>query len=254
MRHIRRIATLFILLLPLAAIQNSHTFAQSTSGRTTVWSGIYTDSQASQGQGVFLTRCSRCHGTDLTGGATGTGLKGERFMQFWREDSVESLFRKISETMPRNNGGSLSDAEYIQVTAYILQANGFPAGTAELKPETMNSIHIEEKDGPKPLPNNSMIQVVGCMMADGDDWTLTKVSSPSRTRTPNAITPEELKAAGNTTLGSATYRLQNLMLLGSFNPESHKGHKMLAKGPLLRRSNGEAVSVTALDMVADSCN
>jgi hypothetical protein len=28
---------------------------------------------------------------------------------------------------------------------------------------------------------------------------------------------------------------------------------MLAKGPLLRRSAGEAVSVTALEMVSDSC-
>src|SRR5215831_19344351 len=138
-------------------------FGQSGIDRLTVWSGVYTEAQATQGQAMFGARCERCHGNDLTGGATGTSLIGERFMQFWREDNLDSLFKKISETMPRNAGGTLSDAEYVHVTAYILQKNGFPPGPSDLKVESMHSIHIEAKDGPKPLPNNSMIQIVGCM-------------------------------------------------------------------------------------------
>ncbi len=236
------------------AICGSHIYGQSTVERMTVWSGVYSTAQALQGQGVFGARCERCHGNDLTGGATGTSLIGERFMQFWSEDNLDSLFKKISETMPRNAGGSLSDTEYVQVTAYILQKNGFPAGSTELKTETMPSIHIENKDGPKSLPNYSMIQIVGCMTPDGDDgWTLTNVGNLTRTRTPNAVSPDDLKIAQKTAMGTATYRLQNILLLGAFNAEAHKGLKMLAKGPLLRRSGGEAVSVTALDMVADTC-
>ena len=245
--------SLITLLALIFGVMNSSALAQSAPARATVWTGIYSEAQATQGQNVFAARCSRCHGADLNGGAVGTSLIGDRFMQFWREDTVASLYIKIRDTMPRNSGGSLSDDEYVNVTAYILQRNGFPAGSAELKPETMRVIHIEGKDGPQPLPTNSMIQIVGCMTADGDNWTLTQATSPVRTRVSDAVSPDELKVAQSTPLGSATLRLQNLVMLGAFKPELHKGHTMLAKGPLLRRSNGEAISVTALEMVGERC-
>ena len=248
----KKALTISVLVSVCAIVLSA--FGQSGTDRLTVWSGVYTEAQSAQGQAVF-GRCERCHGNDLTGGATGTSLIGDRFMQFWREDNLDSLFKKISETMPRNAGGTLTDAEYVQVTTYILQKNGFPSGSSELKVENMHTIHIEAKDGPKPLPNNSMIQIVGCMTPDGNDgWILTKAGSPSRTRTPDNISPDDLKVAQKTSLGTAAYRLQNLMLLGAFNAEGHKGHKMLAKGPLIRRATGEAVSVTALDMVGENCN
>jgi hypothetical protein len=63
-----------------------------------------------------------------------------------------------------------------------------------------------------------------------------------------------LKIAQNTPLGTATWRLQNLVLLGMFTPETHIGHKMMAKGPLIRRSSGEMLSVTALQMVDERCS
>ena len=253
----RKVTTVLALMLGavnLLAFSQSPTGIQGTGSpeRITVWNGVFTESQATRGQAVYSTRCERCHGNDLTGGAVGTSLKGDRFMQFWREDNVDSLFSKIRDTMPRNSA-SLGAEEYLNVTAFILQKNDFPAGAAELKPETMRSIHIEGKDGPKPLPTNSMIQIVGCMTAAGDGWTLTQVSAPTRTRTSDAISPEELMAARNAEPGTATFRLQNLLMLGELKPEVHKGHKMLAKGPLLRRSNAEFISVTALDMVADRC-
>ena len=50
-----------------------------------------------------------------------------------------------------------------------------------------------------------------------------------------------------------TFRLQNLALLGDFKPEVHKGHKMLAKGPLIRQANSDRISVTELEMLAPSC-
>ena len=246
-------ATLITMLALMLGAMNSSIFAQSAPPRTTVWTGVYSDAQATQGQNEFAARCSRCHGTDLNGGAVGTSLIGDRFMQFWREDTVASLYIKIRDTMPRNSGGSLSEEEYVNVTAYILQKNGFPAGSADLKSEAMRAIHIEAKEGPQPLPTNSMVQIVGCMTQDGDNWTLTQSTSPVRTRVSDAVSADELKIAQSTPLGTATFRLQNLVMLGSFKPEGHKGHTMLAKGPLLRRSGAEAISVTALEMVGERC-
>src|SRR5262245_42219797 len=117
-KNMRVTITLITTLVLMLGVMNSSTFAQTTPSRTTVWAGAYNEAQATQGQTVFAARCSRCHGGDLNGGAVGTSLIGDRFMQFWREDTVASLYIKIRDTMPRNSGGSLSEEEYVNVTAY----------------------------------------------------------------------------------------------------------------------------------------
>src|SRR5437867_12523080 len=84
--------------------------------------------------------------TNLGGGADqgAPPLKGDKFMENWREDSLDSLFTKIRTTMPRRDPKSLSDAETLQLVAYILQSNEFPAGS-ELNPSTLGAIQIERK-------------------------------------------------------------------------------------------------------------
>jgi cytochrome c553 len=226
----------------------------ATAQNKTVWSGIYTEAQATSGQAVYNQYCSGCHSQNLAGGA-GQGapaLKGEKFMEAWREDSLESLFTKIRTTMPRRDPKSLSEKETVDIVAYIMQANEFPVGS-ELSATSMSSVRIQRQDGPKPLPNYAIIAVVGCMTPDGDNWTLTKAADPSRIRVAEKATADELKAAGAKALGSQTFRLQNLAMLGAFDPQAHKGHKMMAKGPLIRNSSGERISVTELEMVGSSC-
>ena len=49
-------------------------------------------------------------------------------MERWREDSLHSLFTTMSTLMPRNDPGILSDGEYLDILAYVLQSNGFPTG------------------------------------------------------------------------------------------------------------------------------
>jgi mono/diheme cytochrome c family protein len=221
----------------------------------TVWDGMYSDSQATNGLAVYNQYCASCHSPNLGGGANqgAPPLKGEKFMENWREDSLESLYTKIRTTMPRRDPKSLSENETIDIVAYIMQANEFPSGSA-LNADGLKVTQIQRKDGPKPLPNYAIIQVVGCMTQEGDAWTLTKASAPSRIRISEKSTPEELKAAETKPLGSLTFRLQNLAMLGAFNAESHKGHKMMAKGPLIRQAGSERISVTELEMVGSSCD
>ena len=122
-----------------------------------------------------------------------------------------------------------------------------------MNPSTLGAIQIQRKDGPKPLPNYAIVQIVGCLMPDGDNWTLTNVGSPTRIRNSEKSTPEEMKAAESKTLGSSTFRLQNLAMLNAFDPETHKGHKMMAKGAYSRQSNADRVSVAELEMIGSSC-
>ena len=220
----------------------------------TVWDGVFADSQAVNGKTIYTQYCATCHAENLSGGA-GQGappLKGDKFVENWREDSLDSLFTKIQTTMPRRDPKRLNDNETLDLVAYIMQANEFPTG-GELKADSLSGIQIQRKDGPKPLPNYAIVQVVGCMAQDADNWILNTASAPKRLRNSEKATPEELKAAEKITLGTQSFRLQNLTMLGAFNAEAHKGHKMMAKGTLIRQSNSERISVTELEMISASC-
>ena len=220
----------------------------------TVWDGVYASSQATSGQAIYTDHCAGCHSTNLGGGANqgAPPLKGDKFMENWREDSVQSLFTKIRTTMPRRDPKSLSDAETLDLIAYIMQANEFPTGS-ELNANMLGSIQIQRKDGPKPLPNYAIVEVVGCLAQDGDNWNLANAGALQRLRNSEKSTPEELQEAAGKPLGSQTVRLANLTMLGAFSPEAHSGHKMMAKGSYVRSGTSERISVTELEMVGSKC-
>jgi hypothetical protein len=97
-----------------------------------------------------MQHCVRCHKDDLNGieGA----LKGDAFMERRREDTVETLYLDIKATMPRGNAGRLPADTYVDLIAYILQANGFPEGSDELRVELLEGIQVVGKNGPAPVP------------------------------------------------------------------------------------------------------
>ena len=54
----------------------------------TVWDGVYTSDQAARGEAAYADSCSGCHRDDLRG-YNGV-LVGGRFMDSWREDTLNS--------------------------------------------------------------------------------------------------------------------------------------------------------------------
>ena len=107
---------------------------QSAQPAGSVWSGVFSAQQASRGKSSYDGVCARCHGTQLTGGADGgPALTGGTFLSRWSNDTLASLFVKIRDTMPRNTPGTISEDVKVEILAYLLQQNGFPAGTSELK-------------------------------------------------------------------------------------------------------------------------
>ena len=105
--------------------------AVSVQGQTTstVWSKIYTAEQAKRGETIFKDNCSPCHAEDLTG-ADGPALKGELFTIMWDGQSLGRLFQRLRRMPPRRTPLELE--EYRDALAFILQANGYPAGEREL--------------------------------------------------------------------------------------------------------------------------
>ena len=100
---------------------------------------LYTAAQASAGGAVFAQQCATCHGAQLEGVA-GPALKGNPFHQMAAAQSLnaQSLLTVVSQSMPQDNPGSLTQDQYAAVVAFILQQNGYPAGTAALSASSPN--------------------------------------------------------------------------------------------------------------------
>ena len=84
----------------------------------------YTEAQADRGRSAFRATCAECHYS--------SEFRGSQFQFSWRRRSVGDLYGDISRNMPEDDPGSLEPQVYVDVVAYILQLNGFPAGETEL--------------------------------------------------------------------------------------------------------------------------
>jgi mono/diheme cytochrome c family protein len=215
----------------------------------TVWDGVYTEAQAADGRAQYETTCSRCHASDLSGNV-GTSLKGDVFIRDWAGKTVAGFYDRMKTTMPRGAPGSLSDTAYLNIVAYVLQANGFPAKDAELKPDQLQSIKIESKEGPGFIPNGALVDAVGCLTQGPDKaWMLTNATDVLRVPEAGQPTPEILTAAAQKELGKNEFRL--LYIFPS--PDAIKGQKVYSKGLLILDPKGNSINVTAVLSVSPTC-
>jgi cytochrome c len=103
----------------------------------TVWDGVYTTAQATRGKAIYSAECQKCHGENLGGEFDAAeqvpALKREDFGLTRRD--LNNLYGFVLESMPRNEPGNLSAGNTVDVIAYILQQNGFPAGGSDLVPD-----------------------------------------------------------------------------------------------------------------------
>jgi mono/diheme cytochrome c family protein len=109
--------------------------ALSSSVRAADDSGWYTQDQATRGHQLFNNFCAQCHRPDLTG-AAGPALVGDAFRKNWNNKPLSDLFNFEHSNMPATNPGSLPEDTVWTITAYILQKNGFPAGSVALSQST----------------------------------------------------------------------------------------------------------------------
>jgi mono/diheme cytochrome c family protein len=221
-----------------------------------VLDGVYTTAQARRGQEQFEQHCASCHRADL-GGLRAPALKGDRFIDQWREFPLEVLFNSMQAAMPLGNPRGLPTSTYVDISAYVLEANGFPAGRSELTPETAAQVMFVGHAGPQPLPTSSPAVVTGCMTKElGTGWFLTNASEPARTLNPYEFADGELTAAGRVQFGREVLRLQNLEDLPGSTGAADRlvGRKVVAKGILVRQEKGNRLNVAVLSAAGgDAC-
>jgi S-disulfanyl-L-cysteine oxidoreductase SoxD len=98
--------------------------------------GWYTSDQAAHGHVTFNSYCAECHRPDLKG-ALGPALVGDAFLSQWVNKPLSDLYEFEHTKMPANNPGSVPDEKMWNITAYILQKNGFAVGATPLSAQSM---------------------------------------------------------------------------------------------------------------------
>ncbi|MES1258707.1 MAG: cytochrome c [Acidobacteriota bacterium] len=112
--------------------------------------GVYTAEQAKRGQGVYREECAKCHAENLSGGDGSPELAGQDFRARWNGKSAGDLFELIRKTMPTDDPGHLSIRQYVDLTAFLLSANEFPAGQKDLDRDVATLREIRLEPGAKP--------------------------------------------------------------------------------------------------------
>jgi mono/diheme cytochrome c family protein len=116
-----------LLVCALSASFSLRVYAQARTAKD----GVYTAAQAKRGETLYRNQCVACHGAMLEG-EDGPPLAGQSFLGAWGRLPLADLVDKIQNTMPSDAPGTLTGPQVADVAAYILQANQFPAGRAEL--------------------------------------------------------------------------------------------------------------------------
>jgi len=229
-----------VLVTFLAVLAGAVVHAQ---GRT-VWDGAYTDAQAERARATFDGACAHCHTLTPGGNTEGGSLSGDKFWTAFTQKSVGDLLAYMSKNMPNGDGGSLPAQTYDDLVALVLKANGFPAGGAEVTPESVAGVRIIPKDGSSDLPANVLARVVGCLKRDGNDWALTSATAPERTDRSGIGATDATRALGTRSI-ALKFVLTKL--------DAFVGQRMSVSGMLIGAGGADGINVTTVNRVAESC-
>jgi mono/diheme cytochrome c family protein len=239
----------FIATLATGLCLTAIGFGQQPAKTKSIWDGVYSEAQAKRGLTAYNSHCSGCHGADL--GGLGGVLIGSKFMDRWREDKLSNFYKLIRNTMPPGPRDRLSDAQYVDIVAYVLKRNEFPSGATGFQSTDFDGIQVVGKDGPAPVPDFSLVTVVGCLARDASNvWMLTSASEPVRTRNPRESTEAEFAQSKERSAGTHNFRF---LTTYDFAEEFKVGRWMEAKGFLIRSPGNDKINVTWLKGLRETC-
>jgi mono/diheme cytochrome c family protein len=116
----------------------------TTAGAGCLWAGCalaqavtpapFTQAQADAGRREYADSCVSCHGDNLQGKGP-PPLAGKEFAAAsLGKGTVGQLYAYIQKSMPFCQGGSLATTAYLDIVAFILEANGAKPGNEPLTP------------------------------------------------------------------------------------------------------------------------
>jgi alcohol dehydrogenase (cytochrome c) len=120
----------------------------------------FTAEQVAAGRTAFQETCVMCHGADLRT-LPNAVLAAPEFGSRWTGKTTTDLLVQLRATMPPESPGSLPEATYLGIIAYLLQANGFAANTAPLTAATSAVIGSDALAAARPAAEPLGVTVAG---------------------------------------------------------------------------------------------
>jgi S-disulfanyl-L-cysteine oxidoreductase SoxD len=108
----------FVSVIVLSVLPGIGAFADEA----TINDGIYTEAQAEAGEALYEQHCLTCHDKKYF----------RPVLKTWSGQPLGILYTMMSASMPQSNPGSLPRKDYVDILAYILALNRYPAGDSEL--------------------------------------------------------------------------------------------------------------------------
>ena len=92
----------------------------------------FSAAQAARGESLYQQNCAACHLADLTGSFEAPNLADTSFRSNWANRGVAEFTDLLRRTMPPQAPGSLNDAQYLEIAAFLLRANAIDASANAL--------------------------------------------------------------------------------------------------------------------------
>jgi len=129
------------------AVAVSGDIAQGSVVQKTTNDGIYTKPQADGAKAQFDKVCAECHPFTVAARKKikDIPLGDEPFFDNWEGRALSEIVTTIVLTMPNDGSAVVSDEEAVDLVAYILQQNGFPAGSTPLAKDTASAVVARPK-------------------------------------------------------------------------------------------------------------
>ena len=139
-----RLAGLLAAAALVVSIAAAAQQAPQPAASTSAWSGVFNQDQVERGRTAYNAQCARCHGETLGGGENSPTLVDDGFFKVWDGKTVGDLVEYTRTMMPSDGPGKISRKRCIDMAAFLLSENGFPAGAGELPAEldALNQIAI----------------------------------------------------------------------------------------------------------------
>jgi hypothetical protein len=105
------------------------------TGPRSVYDGVFTSAQVARGNQVFERDCMVCH----------VAQEWSRILLSYSGMTAFDLVSSLQATMPLDAPGRLTRQEYTDVTTFMFQLNGAPAGDTELgsDDESLQGVRLE---------------------------------------------------------------------------------------------------------------
>jgi len=98
---------------------------------------------AERGTALYHEKCALCHLDDMSGHEPAPELVGQGFLAKWSGHTAGDLFARVQATMPLGAPHSLTNTQYLDIVAHILEANEVPlTSSPELAVQQLGNIQI----------------------------------------------------------------------------------------------------------------